>query len=408
MRYKAAHYYLFSFLQRNEISIFHQSTMISSNGMGIAKKRLILMATICLLMLAIFANERAYNILLLEANAHLNELITDPNSTMLGPLNSIRGAQPNLTSVSITKAVRKDVDAWFISSQTQALIVQQHGEVLYEAYSSDTQRGLNVNGMSMAKNIIAMLVGIAIEEGLIGSEKDPVIAYVPELNLADASSPNIRDLLRHTSGIQSTLSDIQSTLKNHLIERPLGDIIFSEKREFHYDNMNYYLLRVILIRVYEKEINEIIEDKLWRPMELERAQIINNTGYCCLFATAKSWLAIGSLYLNRGRYEGKQIVPAQWLEKMVTDSLTPPWFYVQGTNRSTDNRYGYHVYSGMSKYPNFFWLEGMGLQLIMINPETQTIIVRLGGIPSFFKSPLNNPRKSLSEELVELFVVTSQ
>ena len=382
--------------------------MVSSNGMRIAIKRLVLMATICLLMLAIFANERAYNILMLEANAHLNELITDPNSTMLGPLNSIRGAEPNLTSVSITQAVRKDVDAWFTSSQTQALIVQQHGEVLYEAYSSDTQRGLNVNGMSMAKNIIAMLVGIAIEEGLIGSEKDPVITYVPELNLADASSPNIRDLLRHTSGIQSTLSDIQLTLKNHLIERPLGAIIFSEKREFHYDNMNYYLLNLILSRVYKKEINEIIEDEIWRPMELDRAQIINKTGYCCLFATARSWLAIGSLYLNRGRYEGEQIVPAQWLEKMVTDTLSPPQFYVQATNRSTDNRYGYHIYSGMTEYPDFFWLEGMGLQLIMINPETQTIIVRLGGIPSFFKSPLNYSRKSLSEEIVELFVVTSQ
>ena len=382
--------------------------MVSSNGMRIAIKRLVLMATICLLMLAVFANERAYNILMLEANAHLNELITDPNSTMLGPLNSIRGAEPNLTSVSITQAVRKDVDAWFTSSQTQALIVQQHGEVLYEAYSSDTQRGLNVNGMSMAKNIIAMLVGIAIEEGLIGSEKDPVITYVPELNLADASSPNIRDLLRHTSGIQSTLSDIQLTLKNHLIERPLGAIIFSEKREFHYDNMNYYLLNLILSRVYKKEINEIIEDEIWRPMELDRAQIINKTGYCCLFATARSWLAIGSLYLNRGRYEGEQIVPAQWLEKMVTDTLSPPQFYVQATNRSTDNRYGYHIYSGMTEYPDFFWLEGMGLQLIMINPETQTIIVRLGGIPSFFKSPLNYSRKSLSEEIVELFVVTSQ
>ena len=382
--------------------------MVSSNDMRIAKKRLVLMATLCLLMLAIFANERAYNILMLEANAHLNELITDPNSTMLGPLNSIRGAEPNLTSVSITQAVRKDVDAWFISSQTQALIVQQHGEILYEAYSSDTQRGLNVNGMSMAKNIVAMLVGIAIEEGLIGSEKDPVITYVPELSLADASSPNIRDLLRHTSGIQSTLSDNQSTLKNHLIERPLTDIIFSEKKEFHYDNMNYYLLNLILSRVYKKEINEIIEDELWRPMELDRAQIINKTGYCCLFATARSWLAIGSLYLNSGRYEGRQIVPAQWLEKMVTDTLSPPQFYVQATNRSTDNRYGYHIYSGMTEYPDFFWLEGMGLQLIMINPETETIIVRLGGIPSFFKSPLNYSRQSLSEELVELFVVTSQ
>ncbi len=376
--------------------------------MRIAIKRLILMATISLLILAVFANERVYNILMLEANAHLNELITDPDSTMLGSLNSIRGAEPKLTSVPITKIVHKDLDAWFASSQTQALIVQQRGEILYEAYSPDARRGLNVNGMSMAKNIVAMLVGIAIEKSLIGSEKDPVITYIPELSLANASNTNIRDLLRHTSGIQSTLSDIQWTLKNHLIERPLGDIIFSEKREFYYDNMNYYLLRVILSRVYGKEINEIIEDNIWRPMELERAQIINNTGYCCLFATARSWLAIGGLYLNKGRYQTKQIVPERWLEKMVADSLTPPSFYVQGTNRSTGNSYGYHVYSGMVKYPNFFWVEGMGLQLVMINPKTDTIIVRLGGIPSLFNSPFDHLKQPLSEEIIELFIEADQ
>lgn len=382
--------------------------MVLSNGMRIAIKRLILMATICLLMLAVFANERAHNILMLEANAHLNEWITNPDSTMLGALDSIRGTEPDLKPVPQNKIMYKPVDDWFASSQTQALIVQQRGEILYEAYRSDARKGLNVNGMSMAKNIISMLLGIAIDEGLVGSEQDEVQHYLPELRLPNNSPIKIRDLLRHTSGVQSQLSDLQLTLKNHSIERPLADIVFSNKRDFHYDNLNYYLLSLIVSRAYGTDLNHLIEDKLWRPMKLEPAKIINNTGYCCLFATAKSWLAIGNLYLNRGRYEGRQIVPAQWLEKMVTDTLTPPQFYVQATNRSTDNYYGYHVYTGMTDYPDVFWLEGMGMQLIMINPKTQTIIVRLGGIPSFFKNPLNDPRQSLSEELVELFIVTSQ
>ena len=359
-------------------------------------------------MLAVFGNERAYNILMLEANAHLNELITDPSSTVLGSLDSIRGTEPDLKPVPKNKIIYKPVDDWFASSQTQALIVQQRGEILYEAYSPDVRKGLDINGMSMAKNIIAMLVGIAIDEGLIGSEQEEVKKYLPELGLPNNSPIKIRDLLRHTSGVKSQLSNLQLTLKNHSIKRPLDDIIFSHKRDFHYDNLNYYLLSLIVSRAYDKNLNNLIEDKLWRPMELERAQIINNTGYCCLFATAKSWLAIGNLYLNKGRYETRQIVSAQWLEKMMTDTLTPPQFYVQATNRSTDNRYGYHVYTGMTDYPDYFWLEGMGLQTVMINPKTDTIIVRLGGIPSFFISPLNYQRKSLIEELVKLLIDTGR
>lgn len=366
------------------------------------------MATICLLMLAVFANERAYNILMLEANAHLNELITDPSSTMLGPLNPIHGTEPDLKPASKNKVIYKPVDTWFTSSQTQALIVQQRGEILYEAYSPDARKGLDVNGMSMAKNIIAILIGIAIDEGLIESEQEEVRKYLPELRLPKNSPIKIRDLLRHTSGIQSKLSDLQLTLKNHSIERPLADIVFFKKRDFYYDNLNYYLLSLIVRRAYDKDLNNVIEDKIWRPMELEHAKIINSTGYCCLFATAKSWLAIGNLYLNKGRYKDRQIVSAQWLEKMVTDTLTPPRFYVQATDRSTDNLYGYHVYAGMTDYPDYFWLEGMGLQIVMINPKTDTIFVRLGGIPSFFKSPLNYPRKSLSEELFELFTDIDQ
>jgi hypothetical protein len=62
----------------------------------------------------------------------------------------------------------------------------------------------------------------------------------------------------------------------------------------------------------------------------------------------------------------------------------------------------------MVKYPNFFWVEGMGLQLVMINPKTDTIIVRLGGIPSLFNSPFDHLKQPLSEEIIELFIEADQ
>ena len=67
---------------------------------------------------------------------------------------------------------------------------------------------------------------------------------------------------------------------------------------------------------------------------------------------------------------------------MVEDSVIPEWFYVQATDKSVSNSYGYHIYGGLPNSPEVFWIEGMGLQLVMINPQTHTVIVRLGGIPS--------------------------
>ena len=93
---------------------------------------------------------------------------------------------------------------------------------------------------------------------------------------------------------------------------------------------------------------------------------------------------------------------------MIADSLPPPQFYLQGTNRCTDNSYGYRIYFSMIKRPNFFWFEGMGLQIVMINPKTETIIVRLGGIQSLFNSAFERPMKAVDAEIIELFLEANQ
>ena len=317
---------------------------------------------------------------LLEANAHLNDLMKSPNSFLLSTPTTISGRTREEQEEFFKKNTLADdsLDTWFDRSQTQALIVQKKGRIVYERYSPDTDDGRNINAMSMTKTIVAILIGVAIDDGFINSEKDSISRYLPEIVQQPENSVTLRDLLRHTSGIKSASIDIRATLKGNPLITPLSEISFDGDRLFRYDNMNYHLLSLVLRNIYKKPLNQLIADKIWHPLKLEEASVINTTGYCCVFATARSWLEIGNLFLN----PKIQIVSASWLKKMVEDSVIPEWFYVQATGKSVSNSYGYHIYGGLPNSPQVFWIEGMGLQLVMINPQTQTVIVRLGGIPS--------------------------
>ncbi len=342
---------------------------------------------------------------LLEVNAHLNDLMASPHSFLLAAPASIAGRplsedEKEEASFNKSTADNSSVNAWFERSQTQALIVQKGGHIVYQRYSSEADDGRNINAMSMAKAIIAILIGVAIDDGFINSEYDAVSYYLPQMAEHAGEAVTLRDLLKHTSGIEAASQDIRATLKGHPLVTPLSKIAFNGDRSFHYDNINYHLLSLVLTEIYKKPLNRLIEDKLWGPLGLEGASIINTAGYCCLFATARSWLEIGTLFLK----QNPQIVSASWLKKMVEDSIVPEWFFVQATGKSKGNSYGYHVYGGLPNSPNAFWIEGMGLQLVMINPQTKTVIVRLGGIPSKLNIFSNRYDDSIISPLVDILM----
>ena len=346
---------------------------------------------------------------LLEVNAHLNDLMTSPHSFLLAPPAPIAGralGEAGKEGASFKKAAvaNASLDGWFDRSQTQALIVQKDGHIVYQRYSSDADDGRNINAMSMSKAIIAILIGVAIDDGFINSEHDAISRYLPQIGERAGDAVTLRDLLRHTSGIETEAKDIRATLKGHPLETPLSKISFNGDRSFNYDNINYHLLSLVLTEIYKKPLNQLIDDKLWKPLGLEGASIINTAGYCCLFATARSWLEIGTLFLG----QKPQVVSASWLEKMVEDSIIPEWFFVQAAGKSKSNTYGYHVYGGLPNSPNVFWIEGMGLQLVMINPQTRTVIVSLGGIPSKLNIFSNRYDDSIISPLLDILMADSR
>jgi CubicO group peptidase (beta-lactamase class C family) len=385
-----------------EISVNRVSTRMLPKALQ--RRRIIGISLTVVLLAATLFRATLQDGALLEVNAHLNDLMTSPHSFLLAAPAPITGRTlgEDEKGGGFKKAAvaNRPLDAWFDRSQTQALIVQKEGHIVYQRYRSDAGDGRNINAMSMTKAIIAILVGVAIDDGFISSEHDSISQYLPQITERAGDAVTLRDLLRHTSGIETASQDIRATLKGHPLRTPLSEISFNGDRSFHYDNINYHLLSLVLTEIYEKPLNQLIDDKLWKPLGLEGASIINTAGYCCLFATAKSWLAIGTLFLNQER----QIVSASWLEKMIEDSIMPKSFFVQATGKSKGNTYGYHVYGGLPNSPDVFWIEGMGLQLVMTNPQTKTVIVRLGGIPSVLNIFSNRYDDSIISPLLDILM----
>jgi len=142
---------------------------------------------------------------------------------------------------------------------------------------------------------------------------------------------SIRDLLRQKSGMHDYFPNVFTTLKERDLKSELAELTFKEDKKFQYSNVNYHLLSLILKRVYQKELNELIAEKIWLPLNLTQGKVVNRNGYCCIFTTARSWLEIGKLFLNHGVYQNRQIVSKFWLDKMRNDKVQPESCVVQVT-----------------------------------------------------------------------------
>lgn len=337
---------------------------------------------------------------MLENIAFTDDLVSPPDSFLLGGTEKIDGISPNLSLNELIVLEDPALLTWIERSDTQALLIKKAGEIVHESYAENVDKGLKLNALSMSKTITALVIGIAIEEGLISSVEDHVISYLPELTSDEAKTITLRQLLQQVSGMHDATADVLKTLKGESLESELAEIEFSDDKEFAYSNINYHLLSLVLQRVYEKPLNEILREKLWQPLALEQADVINATGYCCIFATAHTWLRIGELFLTEGKYAGEQVVPKAWLEQMITDKTEPEFFLVQASSSSLGNSYGYHMFTDENRFPGYYWTEGMGLQLLMIHPESQTIIVRLGGILSALGGNSNRWDNNLVADLL--------
>ena len=167
----------------------------------------------------------------MEANAQINDWLSEPDSFLLSGFDRLNGPQESSSITVDNDLAHETIEEWIEKSDTEVLIIQKGGVILYESYSPDSLRGRAINGMSMVKNLVAILVGIAIDEGRIVSQHDEVDIYLPELEFNGGEAISIRDLLNHTSGIEENLLSVFSTLGGASLIAELSSINFKSEKK---------------------------------------------------------------------------------------------------------------------------------------------------------------------------------
>lgn len=283
---------------------------------------------------------------------------------------------------------------------SHALIVVHRGVIQDEWYAPHWRREQLTQSQSMHKSLMGLLVGMAIEDGRLGSTGDAVGRYLTEWRDDPRGAITLEQLLTMSSGLAQygfSLNPFDENLRWLNSERSTEAILatpFADWKpgsKYDYNNINSELLGLILTRVYGKPYARILEEKLWRPMGGERALVhMDAPGgraftSCCLAAPAMDWVRIGMLLLNRGEVNGRRLVSAEWISRMTSRS-------------PTSSRYGYQIWLGyedpllpesgggstgaIASEPfiarDTFMTWGRGQQHVFVVPSQQLVIVRLG------------------------------
>ena len=276
--------------------------------------------------------------------------------------------------------------------ETVAFLVIQNDSVKYEEYWDDWTPHTPSNIFSCTKSIVSLLVGIAIDEGYIKSVNQSIGDFIPAFSQAPENKITIRNLLTMSSG--SSWSEVHrsafsNTAKGYYGDN-LKDIVMGLKSKedpgkfFEYRSSDTQLLSYILNKATGKTLSQYAEEKLWKPIQAERPALWSldkkdgdEKAFCCFNTNARDIARIARLILNKGKWNGKQIVS----EKYIKEATTPAMDILNENKSGRLNYYGYQFWI-INKYGQKIpYLRGLYGQLIYAIPNKNAIIVRLGHKP---------------------------
>jgi CubicO group peptidase (beta-lactamase class C family) len=268
------------------------------------------------------------------------------------------------------------LDSFVELHQLRSFIVIQNDSIKFEYYGDQYDQEELHTSYSIAKSFLAILTGIAIEEGEIESEEELVVNYIPEIAHLDyANTLKIEHLLNHTSGLEYQIvvdakiyygNDILKALKRLKFEHPPGKVQ-------HYLNVNSQLLGIVLKRAIDRPLSDYLKEKILTPIKIcnevhwlrDKKNKLERS-FCCMGLTALDYAKFGRLMLHKGKWGSLQIIPQDWYEKSLQ----------RDTSNGSSFNYNYSWHIGLKEYEDFMAI-GLYKQHIYVCPKKKIIIVSL-------------------------------
>jgi CubicO group peptidase (beta-lactamase class C family) len=233
---------------------------------------------------------------------------------------------------------------------------------------------------SVTKSLTSLLIGIAIDKGFIKDENEKVLKIFPEITNHNPriESLKIKDLITMTSGFACGVTDGEKALSemrktNDWIQFIFNLPITSKPGEsFSYCSCNFYLLGEIIYRTTKLIPHDFAKKYLFSPLQISDTKWLTNykgmnDGWGDLFLYPADMAKIGKLVLDKGKWQGKQIISEQWINKSLkTFSKLPD-----------DKGYGYGWWT--NDKVGYYEAAGRGRQTISVIPLKNMIVTMLGG-----------------------------
>jgi len=302
------------------------------------------------------------------------------------------------------------------SSYTQGLLIIQDDCIRYEQYARSQHENSPHISWSVAKSYVSALFGIAIEEGYIKSINQSVDEYLPDLKGSGYEGVSIKDVLQMSSGVKfdetygDPSSDIQRYWKGFVFGRSQNKFARTLKNMRppgtynEYISINTHVLGMLLVKATGQSLTDYLQAKIWEPLGNEHNAywLADGKGMEMalggLNATLRDYAKLGRLYLNKGNWNGTQIVPAAWVEASTHASEAHLLPHSKLSSRP-DFGYGYQWWI-LDGDESEYMAIGVFNQYIYINPTTNTIIVKNSANQNFYDE--ENPH-SHSVAHVEMF-----
>lgn len=277
-----------------------------------------------------------------------------------------------------------EVEEWITQRDMTALVVLKDGRIVHENYYLGTQpEDLRIS-WSVAKSYLSALVGILLDEGQIASLDDPVTKYAPSLIGTAYDGATLRNVLNMASGVTfdedylDRASDINRMGRVVALGGALDDFTaglqdrFTEPgSQWQYVSIDTHVIGMVVRGATGRSVAELLSEKVIAPMGLENAPYYLTDGAGVAFVlgglnlTTRDYARMGQMFLQDGRYNGQQIVPADWVDASTAPSApTAPGAI----------RYGYQWWIPADAAAGEFMARGVYGQYIYINRPAGVVI----------------------------------
>ncbi|SEG17468.1 serine hydrolase domain-containing protein [Parabacteroides chinchillae] len=273
---------------------------------------------------------------------------------------------------------------------TVAFIIIQNDSLLFEQYWEDYSPESHSNSFSMAKSIVSLAVGCAIDDGFIRNVDQPVSDFIPQFKGFNGKQLTLRHLLTMSAGVdfrEAYASPFSPTTQlyygNNLEKIAFGMKEIEEPgKYFNYQSGVTQLLAFILEKATGEKLSSYVSRKLWTPMHAEEDALWSldkkdgtEKAYCCFNSNARDFARFGQLVLNKGSWDdGQQLVSPAYLQKAITPDSTLLLNETEETNKNYGFQFWNLDYNGM-RIP---YMRGILGQYVFVIPEKNAVIVRLG------------------------------